>query len=223
MGREITVRQNRCDEEMGFFLFGAYFLFLAMQKLADPAARYVNAVNMALYWVFVPGFFFLLGYRYRRQKRMASDERTEKWLNAEILRYFLYFFGLTLVDEILQNWFVIFMSEDKETLLSVFADILSLIRIPSISALFFAMALVMLFAKLFDEALGRLTGNAKKTLLVGALFLLGSFLRSKQDLYPLAASFFGSELQPAIPCVPYFAFFLLGEWFEEKKPGFQPS
>ncbi len=221
MKKVTTVRQNRCDEEMSLFLFGAYFLFLTMQKLADPTARFVNVVNRALYWVFVPGFFFLLGYCYRRQKRMASDERAERWLNAEILRYFLYFFGLTFVDRILQNWQAVFMSEDKSAALSVLSDTVSLIRIPTISALFFSLAVTLLLVKFFDTALARLAGDGKKMLFAGLLFLLCASLSSRQDLYPLAASFIGSDLQPAVPCVPYFTFFLLGMWFEDNKPGFQ--
>lgn len=221
MKKVTTVRQNRCDEEMSFFLFGAYFLFLAMQRLAAPSARYVGAAGLALYWVFAPGFLFYLGYCYHRQKRISSPERAEKWLNHTTLKYVLYFFGLMLLDEILGNWAVIFLSEDKETLLSIIADVLSLIRISSIAAPFFAMALTLLAARVLDRALTRLNKSWKKTLLVGLLLLLCALLRSQQDLNPIIASFFGSELQSAIPCVPYFAFFLLGEWFEEKKPGFQ--
>ena len=221
MKKVTVVRQNRCDEEMGFFLFGGYFLFLAMQKLADPAGRYVNAVNLALYWVFVPGFFFWLGYRCSWQRRLGQEGRAQRWLSREALKYFLYFLGLTLADGILENWVVIFLSEDKTTLLSALSETLSLSRIPSIAAVFFAMALVLLFARVFGDALARLAGNGKKLFLVGLVCLLGAFLRSRQELYPIAASFFGSDLQPAVPCVPYFAFFLLGMWFEEKKPGFQ--
>ncbi len=215
-----TVRQNRCDEEMSFLLFGCYSLFLAMQKLADPAARFGNAVNLALYWVFVPGFFTLLGYCCNRQRRIGTAQSQEKWLNRAILKYVLYFLGLTFADVILQNWQQIFLAGDKLALLSAVADVLSLMRVPSVSAIFFSLALALLLAKLFDSAFGSLSGKGKRTLLVGIVLLLCALLRSRQDLYPLAAAFLGSDLQPAVPCVPYFAFFLFGGWLEDKKPGF---
>ena len=101
MKKVTTIRQNRCDREMNFFVFLCFALFLAMQLLVSGKAQteLVNRVNMALYIVFVPGFFLRLGYRYNSLCRLNSEEYRKKWLLKEAGRYFVYFFLLSFVNE----------------------------------------------------------------------------------------------------------------------------
>lgn len=225
MERETVVRQNRCDEEMNFLLYGCFFFFAAMQVLAAGADHrsLANTVNMALYLVFVPGFVFRLGYCYGRLRRMNSGSYRKKWLRGTALRYYLYFLVLTMVCELRPGLFTMSWPGGKYQVISVFSDVLAGLRLPAVSAVFLTLALMLLLVWAFDAALDRLIARRKLMLTVGALFLLCAFLRLRGEAYPVLASLFGSESQPAVPGVPYFAFFLLGVWFEQHKPGFQPK
>ena len=126
MERETVVRQNRCDEEMNFLLYGCFFFFAAMQVLAAGADHrsLANTVNMALYLVFVPGFVFRLGYCYGRLRRMNSESYRKKWLRGMALRYYLYFLVLTMVCELRPGLFTMSWPGGKYQVISVFSDVL---------------------------------------------------------------------------------------------------
>lgn len=214
MKKETIIRQNRCDQEMNFLLFGCFFLYMAMQLFIRETSQLalVNGINMALYLVFVPGFLFRLGYCFNRTARLKSEERGKERVLLDALRFYVYFFALALGQEVIQH---------GATLRSSFTNILTLVTIPSIPAVFFTMALTLALVWVFYEKLCHLAAYGRRLVVLTVIFLLCAFLRTGADSYPIVASLTGSALQPAVPGLPYFAFFLLGMWFEEKKPGFQ--
>ncbi|MDO4321078.1 MAG: YfhO family protein [Lachnospiraceae bacterium] len=222
MKKETVVRQNRCDKEMNFLLFVCFFFFMAMQLFVGDTQKLtlVNCINMMLYMVFVPGFIFRLGYCWGRLARTGTETERKQWLGFTALRYFAYYFCLAFAFEVSKSLFDSSISR-KKLLLSVFADVLTFLRVPAVSAVFFSMLLILLFVWGFDRSMLRLAQNKKRMAALGVLLLLGAFLRSDNVMYTFMAALVGSSLEQAVPAVPYFAFFLLGIWFEEKKPGFQ--
>ncbi|MDY3249517.1 MAG: YfhO family protein, partial [Candidatus Choladocola sp.] len=214
MKKETVIRQNRCDQEMNFFLFGCFFLYMAMQLFVGDTDQLtlVNRINMALYFVFVPGFIFRIGYCFGRTRRLNSEEYGKKLLLKDAGRYYVYFFLLAFGQEVLQMGYTPRYS---------FSDILTVVSIPSISAVFFTMAVMLLTVRGFYATFAKLAGKRKKMIIVALLCLFSSLLWTEKESYALAAALFGSSAHPAVPAVPYFAYFLLGVWFEEKKPGFQ--
>jgi hypothetical protein len=162
MAKETVVRQNRCDKEMNFLLFGCYFFFLAMQLFILDTAKpgLVNGINMALYLVVVPGFFFYLGYCYHRYVRMASVQRRSSWLKGTALRCYGYFFLLAFAYEIYRK--VLDTSISRKALLTgAFSDVLSLLSIPAVAAVFFSMTVTILVVWGMDRQMIRLFQNKK--------------------------------------------------------------
>lgn len=222
MGKETIVRQNRCDKEMNFLLFGCYSFFMAMQLFIRDSARpeLINVINMALYMVFVPGFIFRLGYCCHRMVRTGSGQERRQWVKYTALRYYAYFFLLAFAFEVKSGLLAGGVSR-KALILSAGADVLSLLSIPAVSAVFFSMALILFFVWIADQKLGKLFQSKKGMALAGAVLLACALLRTDGECYTLVAALVGSLGQQAVPALPYFAFFLLGVWFEKKKPGFQ--
>ena len=223
MKKETVVRQARCDQEMKLLLFVCFFFYTAMQFLIGNTQQdqLVNAVNMGLYGVFAPGFLFLLGYGYNRQRRLNTDEGRKKWIGRTALPYLALFFFLTLLTELCRQ--LPGAAQKKQAVFTVVADVLSLLRIPAVSAVFFTLLLVLLAVRLLDAPLARLLTQKKKTAVLAALLLLCALLRLRQESYIFTAALFGSSVQPAVPAVPYFAFFLFGAWAEDTKPAFSPK
>ncbi len=213
MKKETVIRQNRCDREMNFLLFGCFFLFLSMQLLVGETQQLhrVNQVNMALFSVFVPGFVFRLGYCFGANRRLKEEGQVRVWMRSTALRYYIYFVVLALGQTLLCDGAPFGYS---------LTNILTGVMIPSASAVFFSMALMLLLVLVFYDRLCGLAIQPRKLAAAGVAFLLCSFLRQNGETYALLAAFTGSSVQAAVPVVPYFAFFLLGIWFEEKKPGF---
>ncbi len=222
MAKETVVRQNRCDREMNFLLFCCFALFVAMQLFVGDPARpvLVNGINMALYMVFVPGFFFLLGYRYHALAETASAPRRKEWVRNTAIRYYIYFFLLAFAFG-LRGGLADASVSRKALCLSAFCDVLTLLRIPAVSAVFFSMAFTLLFVWLADASLCRFVKKEKRMAAAGVLLLACSLLRVRGECYPFVAALLGADGQQAVPALPYFAFFLLGAWFEKKKPGFR--
>ena len=211
MKKETIVRQNSCDEEMNFLLFLCFFLFMATQIFVGGTQQeaLVNRVNMLLYIVFVPGFIFRLGYCYGRHVRVSGEAERKQWISFTALRYFAYFFFLAFafaVSSALLNPSI----SRKKLLLSSFADVLALLRIPAVSAVFLMMALTLVAVRFADSKLIRLIRNQRLLLVFSVLLLASALLRTEADAYALMASLFGSAVQPVVPAVPYFAFFLFG-------------
>ena len=212
MQRETVVRQNCCHREMNALLFLCFFLFMATQLFIGETGQetLVNAANMLLYLVFVPGFLFLTGYRVSMAFHEPAGEG-KKTLLALGGRCFLTFFLMAMAQNMVLNRLPFTYS---------LAQVLTGESIPSLAAVFFAMGLLFLLAVLFYESLLRLSMNQKGMLLAG-LFCLALGLISMGEGYALMGAFLRCESQAAIPVLPYGAFFLLGISFEEKKPGFQ--
>lgn len=214
MKKETVIRQNRCDQEMNLFLFGVFFIFMAMQLFIQDTGQtaLVNKINMALFLVFVPGLFMRLGYSFRRIARNSTLEEGKKKLLTAAGKYYLFFFGMAflysvLIEEIDWN--------------SAFVNTLTFRNIPAVAAVFFSMTLLLLLAYACYEAFLSLTASSRLTGWILLICLLGAFLRTDGELYAVLAAFTGSEQQAAVPVLPYFAFFLFGIWLEEHKPGFQ--
>ena len=222
MKKETVVRQNRCDKEMNFLLFLCFFLFMATQMFVVDTQQIVivNRVNMLLYMVFVSGFIFRLGYCYGRHIRVSGEKERKLWIKLSALRYFVYFFLLAFAFDVSLNLLNSRISR-KKLLISAFADVLTFLRVPAVSAVFLAMVLILLFVWGCDGGMVRLWQNKKRMAVAGVLLLLCAFLRTDGEAYTLVSSLVGSSSQQTVPAVPYFAFFLAGMWFEEKKPGFQ--
>lgn len=223
MKKVTTIRQNRCDREMNFFVFLCFALFLAMQLLVSGKAQteLVNRVNMALYIVFVPGFFLRLGYRYNSLCRLNSEEYRKKWLLKEAGRYFVYFFLLSFVNEACNVLSGSGLSQKKEAIIAVLADVLSFFCVPSVAAVFLSLTMALLLIWGFENFVHKLSSNKKKMAVVGFFCLLCAFLRSQTESYAFMAALLGSDVQPSVSGIPYFAFFLFGMYLEDKKPGFQ--
>ena len=102
MKKVTVVRQNRCDKEMKLLLFGCFFFYFAMQLFVGVTDRpqLVNAINMALYLVFVPGFAFRTGYRFRTIQRLRSEEQGKKEILGMALCSYAAFFVLAVLDGI---------------------------------------------------------------------------------------------------------------------------
>lgn len=222
MGKEITVRQNRCDEEMNFLLFGCFFFFAAIQILAggESHARHADTVSSCLLAVFAPGFLLRLGYCYNRLRRANSEQYRKRWLRNAALRYGLYFFALALACELAPNLLAVMRPGGDQILLPALAGILSLSVIRPVCAVFFALVLTSVLVWIFDSQVSVLTRHRGRMILCAVPALLCAFFYSKGETYPITASLFGAAGQAAVPCVPYFAFFLFGAWLEEEKPGF---
>lgn len=217
MGKNNGAERSGCAKAMNLLLFLCFFFYMALQLNAAPT-KLAGRLGMALYMVFVPGFIFRAGYCYGSRRQDSSESR-RKWLLVTAGRYYAYFFLLAFVNELLPAWSAVLTAERKYVPISVFTDVLSFLRVPAVSALFLTLALMLLAVRVFDEGICRLAGNKKKLFLAGAVCILTALLRTKGEMYDLVAVLFGASEQQAVPGVPYFAFFLLGIWFEEKGPG----
>ena len=209
-----TVRQNRCDGEMNVLFFGCFILYTVLQLFSENMQqfRFADALNLMLYMVFVPGFLFMLGYRFRWNLHTQSAENAKKSILHTAARCYGYFFLLALGQEMFLR---------KLPFSYSVTEILTVITVPSVSAIFFTMALTLVFVWVFFDGLCHLTKNSRRGLAaLGLLCLLGAFLWNDQETYAVVAAFTGSSVHQAVPGIPYFSFFLLGIWFEEKKPGF---
>ena len=213
MKKVTVVRQNRCDKEMKTLLFGCFFFYFAMQLFVGTTdhLRLVNAVNMLLYLVFVPGFVFRTGYRFRTIQRLRSEEQGKKEIFEMALCSYAVFFVLAVADGI---------AVEKVSFHRAFLKTLTLLEIPGSAAVFFALALLLFLAGVFYTQLGVLAGKKKCFLAAVVLLALCSFLKTRGECYTITAALFGAEGMAAIPAIPYAAYFLLGMWFEEQKPGF---
>ncbi len=211
MHSETTVRQNHCHQEMNTLLFMCFFLFMATQLFIGETGQetLVNGVNMLLYLVFVPGFIFLAGYRVSMAFR-DPKEGGRRRLMSLAGRGFLAFFLLALAQNVVLN---------KLPFTYSLAQVLTGVSIPSLSAIFFSLGLLFFLAALFYENLIRISMNKRRMLAVG-IFCLLTGLISMEEGYALTGVFLRCENQAAVPILPYGGFFLLGLYFEEKKPGF---
>jgi uncharacterized membrane protein YfhO len=213
MKKETVIRQNRCDQEMNFLLFICYFFFMALQLFAAGTQQdSVMNLNMLLYVVFVPGFLLYLGYCFRRIAVQKTQEQGKRQILYLALRYYVYYMILALGQDIVQNGTSVGIS---------FVRILSMTMIPSVAAVFFTMAILLVLVWVFYDQLYRMSSEWKKMALAAALCLLCAFLRSKGDCYAVFAALTGSSSSAAVPGIPYFAFFLAGMWIEKEKPGFR--
>ncbi len=218
MGKNNRRNQGGCSETMNLLLFLCFFFYMALQLCAAKTVL-AERLSTLLYLVFVPGFIFRAGYCYGG-RRADSPEDRKKWLLISAGRYYAYFFLLTFVNELLPAWSEVLTAERKYIPISVFADVLSFLCVPAVSALFLTLALMLLIVRMLDGQICRLAENKRKMILAGVLCILSALLQTKGEMYDLAAVFFGATKQQAVPGVPYFAFFLLGIWFQEREPDF---
>ena len=212
MKKVTVVRQNRCDKEMKLLLFGCFFFYFAMQLFVGVTDRpqLVNAINMALYLVFVPGFAFRTGYRFRTIQRLRSEEQGKKEIFGMALCSYAAFFVLAVLDGVARGGSVG----------HAFFNTLTLLAIPGSAAIFFMLALLLLLAGVFYRQL-QVLAEKKRVMVIAVLaFALCSFLKVRGEGYAITAALFGVEGMAAVPAIPYVAYFLLGMWFEEQKPGF---
>lgn len=214
MKRVTVVRQNRCDKELNVLLFGCFFIYFAMQLFIGQTEqlRLVNGVNMLLYLVFVPGFVFRIGYCFGTISKLKSEEQGKAQLGQMALCSYGFFFVLAFCQNLLILGY--------QVNIAVFR-VLMLEEIPGISAIFFAMALMLLMARLFYDPLKSLAARPKLLFLTAAVFVLLACLRTEGEAYPIVAALTGADGQAAVPAVPYFAYFLFGIWCEENKPAFR--
>ncbi len=212
MKKVTVVRQNRCDKEMKLLLFGCFFFYYAMQLFVGVTDRpqLVNAINMALYLVFVPGFAFRTGYRFRTIQRLRSEEQGKKEIFGMVLCSYAAFFVLAVLDGIARGG----------SFGHAFFNTLTLLAIPGSAAVFFMLALLLLLAGVFYRPLQVLAGKKRVMVIAVLAFALCSFLKVRGEGYAITAALFGVEGMAAVPAIPYVAYFLLGMWFEEQKPGF---
>ena len=212
MKKVTVVRQNRCDKEMMLLLFGCFFFYFAMQLFVGVTDRpqLVNAINMALYLVFVPGFAFRTGYRFRTIQRLRSEEQGKKEIFGMVLCSYAAFFVLAVLDGIARGG----------SFGHAFFNTLTLLAIPGSAAVFFMLALLLLLAGVFYRQLQMLAGKKRVMVIAVLAFALCSFLKVRGEGYAITAALFGVEGMAAVPAIPYVAYFLLGMWFEEQKPGF---
>lgn len=212
--KETVVRQNRCDQEMKLLLFGCYFLFMATQLLTEEVqdSGFLNAVNMLLYSIFVPGFIFREGYRFGKISQLNSEEYGKKQLLRDAARYYVYYFILSSAKYFVQN---------RLPLKYVLTNALVGISIPSVSAVFFTLAVMLVFVYIFYNVIRKISSNDRWMAALGVICLLCVFLRAEGESYAIVAALFGASDMALPPCVPYFMFFMLGIWCWNHKPGFE--
>lgn len=218
MEKKIGIKRSGYSETMNLLLFLCFFFYMAFQ-IYGTKAEMAGRLSTLLSMVFVPGFIFRAGYCYGSRRADTADARKRSLL-IDAGRYYVYFFFLTFVNELLPAWSEVLTAERKYIPISVFTDVLSFLRVPAVSALFLTLALMLLAVRMLDEQICRLAENKKKMILAGALCILSALLQVKGEMYDLVAVFFGATGQQAVPGVPFFAFFLLGIWYQEKEPDF---
>lgn len=213
MKKETVVRQNRCDQEMNLILFGCFFLYMALQLFVGNTHRpqLANAMNLALYFVFVPGFTFRLGYCFRQMNTGMPSERGRRRMLMAALRYYVYFFVLAMGQEVVQ-----YGNSAQYSLIRV----LSAVTVPSVAAVFFTLAITALLVWVFYEQLAGLIEKPRLFAAAMVLCVLCAFLRIDGESYAIIAALTGSSEMMTVPGLPYFAFFLAGMWFGKEKPGF---
>ncbi|WP_283684639.1 YfhO family protein [Parablautia sp. Marseille-Q6255] len=214
MGKEKVVRQNRCDQEMNLLIFGCFFGYMALQLLVGDTqhGQLANVLNMGLYAVFVPGFLFRLGYCFWQMWTGMPVKRGKEQMLRLFVRYYLYFFVLAVAQETIQ-----YGNSVPYSLVRV----LSVVTVPSVSAVFFTLAVTALLVWVFYEKLGTAAKKPKYLVLAAGLCVGCALLRVEGESYAIIAALVGSSSMPAVPGLPYFAFFLIGMWFGKEKPGFQ--
>ena len=212
MKKVTVVRQNRCDKEMKLLLFVCFFFYFAMQFLVGETGeqRLGNMINRILYLVFVPGFIFRTGYRFRTIQRLRTEKQGRKEVFEMAMCSYVVFFVLAVADGIAKG----------ASFHHAFFITLTILTIPGDSAIFFALALLLLLAGVFYKQLQALTGEKRRIAAAILLCALCSFFRTKGEGYAITAALFGVESMAAVPAIPYAAYFLLGMQFEEQKPGF---
>ena len=212
--RETVIRQNRRDQEMNLLVLLCYCFYMAMQLLAAESgqARLSNGINLMLYCVFVPGFIFIEGYSLCRMMEETEKESVRKYLLRRAVGNYACFGVLAVAQDVLFN---------KLPLHAAIVNAVTAVRIPSISAVFFTMAVLLLVIWACYDTVQRLLNDPGKCAVCFVICLLCAFLRSKTESYAVVAALFGSVLSTLPPAVPYFTFFLMGAFFWKKKPGFQ--
>lgn len=223
MSRMTVVRQNRCDTEMRFLLFVCYFFYFALivLGLGSESSEFTNKFCMMLYMIFVPGLIFMTGYQYAWKVRTETEENARKWMLFSAVRYYVYFILLTFAYGLVSQAAVLEKGQERELILRLLSELFSMTLTTPVSAVFFTMALIFLAVWGLHKNIQKILHNKKLFLGTVGILLLLALLRTDKDAYMITASLFGSEKQPAVAGVPYFAFFLIGAVFEEKKPGFQ--
>lgn len=206
------VRENRYDNEMNFLLFGCFFLYMALQVFCNAGYRpeLVNGIRQILYLTFVSGLIFRQGRCLCRKMKETSRESGKRRVLFSALRYYAYFFLLALAWEVISS---------GSPFLYALNRVLTALTIPAVSAPFFSAAWMLVMVWLLYDKLRLLTANTKWMLTAGILCLLCAFLRPSGECYALVAAVFGNAQGTAVPGLPCFAWFLLGMWFEEKRPG----
>ncbi|HIR76670.1 MAG TPA: YfhO family protein [Candidatus Choladousia intestinipullorum] len=213
MKKETVVRQNRCDDEMNLLLFGCFFLYMGLQFFGGSKQQEIaGGINLAFYFIFVPGFLFRLGYCFRQTVTGLPGERGRSRMFWMALKYYLYFFVLAMFQETVQYGNSISYSLSR---------VLPVVTVPSLSAVFFTLALTALAAAVFYESLSGLMLRKKKMAALAVICILCALLRADSDTYAVFAALTGSAELAAVPAVPYFAYFLAGMWLEKEKPGFR--
>ena len=168
MKKENVVLKNRCDKEMKMLLFCCFFFYFAMQLFVGVTYRpqLVNAINMALFLVFVPGFAFRTGYRFRTIQRLRSEEQGKKEIFGMVLCSYAAFFVLAVLDGIARGG----------SFGHAFFNTLTLLAIPGSAAVFFMLALLLLLAGVFYRQLQVLAGKKRVMLIAVLAFAVCSFL-----------------------------------------------
>lgn len=214
MKKETVVRQNRCDQEMNLLLFGCFFLYMAFQLFVGDTQKpqLANALNLATYFVFVPGFMFRLGYCFWQMHTGMPVQRGKKKMLLSALRYYIYFFILAVGQEVVQY---------KNSVQYSLIRVLSAVTVPSVAAVFFTLAVTALLVWVFYEQLAGLLSKPRLFGIAVFLCILCAFLRIDGESYAIIAALTGSSSLLTVPGLPYFAFFLAGMWFGKEKPGFQ--
>ncbi len=223
MNKVTVVRQNHCDRQMEFLFCGIFSVYIALLVIGNQN-QYTGIVNrmvLVSYLIAVSGFFFVLGYRYTAKLQSDGTEQRKKWLLLTAVKYLLFYVVLTMGYELVLLIPERGVSETGVLLQLLTSDLLALMLSTPVSAVFFTLALVCFVVLAAGRTVDRLFGQPRLLFAVSFVLLASALLAGGKDAYLLTGSLFGQAQLPAVGGVPYFAFFLLGGWFEKKKPGFR--
>ena len=198
---------------MAFFYTICFLAYAMLQVLMsrDKAVPMGHEIGRVLLLVFVPGVLFVLGRLAGELMKEKDQESLRAWLGKAMLLSYGCWMVAAAAQEIFLN------GRGKKASLS---DVLSIMTIPSISAIFFAVALTLLLIKAFLPEIRKLAASEKAMQTAAVLCLPCALLQIRGEGYVLLAAFIGSRSEYAIPVIPYFAYVWAGMWTVRKEEGF---
>lgn len=182
------------------FLGYAALQLLESRQIQLPMA---HTAGRGLLLLYVPGTLFILGRCIGSFMQQESDECVGMRLGKAAVLSYLVWLIIAALQEIFLN---------RRWKKAAISEVLGIMTIPSVSAIFFAAALTLLLVKVFLPEIRKISESERNLFIVGCLCLLCALFQIKGEGYVLLAAFIGSQNEYAIPVIPYFIYVLAGIW-----------